>query len=154
MSSSSASGSVAPSSPKRARGSVGELQARGEVQEMTAIVTSNLFQRLTQLEVRVTDAERTAKTQGDTIAQLTDELFTVKNKLIMSEGRLRALEADESQPVRAVVRRGYPPSPDSIMADILDDDPLLPARVRAANELLHDTSEEEGDAWGFRGAEL
>ena len=85
--SSSGSGSVAPSSPKRARGSV------GEVQEMTGIVTSHLFQRLTQLEVRVTDAERTVKRQSSEIAVLQEELTTVKNRLIMSEGRHRALEA-------------------------------------------------------------
>ena len=149
MSSSSASGSVAPvatgiaaprsprSPPKRARGSVGAVQSAGEeVKEVTALVTSHLFQRLTQLEVRVTEsgaaqkaalqrlweAERTVRRQGSEIQVLQEEVFTLKSRVIMAEARLPVAEdvagpmtdADDAAALRPALTQQE-------LADLLDD---------------------------------
>ena len=118
---------------KRARGSVGELEARGEVQEVTAPVTSHMFQRLTQLEVRVTDAERTVRRQA---------------------GEILALRAE------VAMLKGTPPVP--TMSDEQDEAPLRPVLTRAEiDDLLEDTAseldEEAGpleDQWSFKAADL
>ena len=127
---------------------------------MTAMVTSNLFQRLTQLEVRVTEAsslqtntlqrlweaERTVRRQGSEIEVLKDEVFTLKSRIVMAEGRL-PVAVDEAQAVGP-------------MTDTDDTAPLRPALSRQQiDELLEDTPSELSetpveDHWAYKAHEL